>query len=117
MPVKTRVKRRTWRRKPRGIPIAAVAVTSGHCRLRQGQKRSADPRRPDTRLRELGVPIIGGPELAAIWNLACPAEVELSGSGLSGLDGLAERIRERSAIVGVVGLGYVGVPLLVAAWA
>lgn len=55
--------------------------------------------------------------MAAIWNLACPAEVELSGSGLSGLDGLAERIRERSAIVGVVGLGYVGVPLLVAAWA
>ena len=32
------------------------------------------------------------------------------------LDILAERIADRSATVGVVGLGYVGLPLLVAAW-
>jgi UDP-N-acetyl-D-glucosamine dehydrogenase len=72
------------------------------------------------------MPITGGRQLTATWNLACAAGIELSGSGLSGpdpaaaptsLDGLAERIRERSATVGVVGLGYVGVPLLVAAWA
>jgi UDP-N-acetyl-D-glucosamine dehydrogenase len=48
---------------------------------------------------------------AGTASLLGPAETPPS------LAALAGRIRERSATVGVVGLGYVGVPLLVAAWA
>ena len=63
--------------------------------------------------------------MTATWNLDrngtassspwAPSDLTPAGAAPS-LGALADRIRERSATVGVVGLGYVGVPLLVAAW-
>ena len=53
-----------------------------------------------------------GTDSSAPWT---PSDLTPAGAGPS-LGALASRIRQRRATVGVVGLGYVGVPLLVAAW-